>query len=164
MTRTTVALRSALASGVATLALLAGTTVGGCGTAPDALRNATLANNAAAAVLNAARAAHELALAADMRARFAACPESPQAERQACVHDAAVAAMAAVQVERAELANLALVEGVVADALEAAAQCRAAQTTCEAGYVQDAERALATVQAGLVRRALDAGTEGGGTP
>lgn len=162
MNRAHVFARSAIASGSALLVLLVGQSAAGCATAGDPLRTAVLTNNVASAALNAARKQHEEALAADMRARFARCPESSQAARQACVHDEAIAAMAAVAAEREALGYLALVEGETANALEAAGQCRVAQTSCEADFLRTAEHTLAVVQAGLARRALDAGA--GGSP
>jgi hypothetical protein len=136
----------------------------GCGATGDRLAAALALQAAAVAATDAATAAHAAAYRADLLARIAACPESPQAERAACVHDATTAALAAAQGDRLALQMLALAEVEVADALDAATECRAAQTSCEADYLDSAERRLAEVRAQLARRAADAGAEGGGTP
>lgn len=162
MTRMRIFARSALASGAVTLVLLAGPSVAGCTGGGDMLRVAVLDNNAASAKLNAARAAHEAALQADLERRFATCPESPQSEHRACVQRETVAALNAAARESLELNSLAHTEGEAARALEAAAQCKASHTSCEADYVAEAERHLAMVKAGLILRERDAGA--GGAP
>jgi hypothetical protein len=131
----------------------------GCASAPDPLRVAIVANNAAVVSLREAQAQHGARLTAAYLARVSLCPSEPPEARRGCVVQAGQDALAALAPERVRLLELELAQHAVATALEQAQACREGRDSCTTS--EASALAGAAGPAARLRQALE---QDGGAP
>jgi hypothetical protein len=158
MTPARIALRSGLASGLATLALLAGPAVAGCSSLqrPDPLRVALGLNQITADEISAALKANTAKAVADFNRRIATCP--PVEGRDACIATHTRDVLDEYGPEDVRLRGLQMWQHEAAGRLATASQCRASELPCEGAELVQAASPLAAARAGLAVR--DAGADG----